>query len=333
MMLNYYYYIMFFPIMLLSNLMMLISNSWFSMWMIMEINLISFICLIMFDKMMKLENLMNYFLFQVLNSYMYFFFMILMNFISIDLNNLFIIILMLNKLGFPPFIQWYLKILLNMNWMNLFIMMTFQKIIPLIIINNSMIMDYSYIKMLIFLLLIYMFYSSIMGMNQSNIKIILGYSSIIQMSWIIILMNFNESYSLNYYIIYFFIMMSVIYIFYKYNMNNLILSMMNNTKFNYLFMFSIMSLASLPPFFGFLMKWMSIQLLFNKISLFFLIIMIYISLLSMMFYLRILHLIMLYYSIYLKLSFKDLNFNHKNNYMIIFMNWFMIFMLLMYEMI
>nr|AYE84591.1 NADH dehydrogenase subunit 2 [Encarsia obtusiclava] len=332
--LNYYCYMLFMPMILITTMLIFIANSWFSMWMIMEINLISFICLMVFDKNLKNELTMNYFLIQSFNSYLFLTSFILMN---SKLNIIMILIMymsILSKIGLPPFYIWYLKLMKNMNWMNLYFMSTIQKLIPLIILNNIM-MNKLMNFMIIYLILI-SFFSSIKGLNQNNLKIILTYSSIIQISWMLMLMMNSELMMLNYFLIYSFINLNLSLMFNKFNietLNNLMNLKMNNKNNFFLIMLMIFSLSSMPPMFGFLMKLISIQNMFLMMNFFLILMMIFNSLISMYFYLKIMFISMLNFSIINKINLKTLNFKNKYNFKFLIFNMMLMLMMMSYELI
>nr|UAA82159.1 NADH dehydrogenase subunit 2 [Micranisa ralianga] len=331
---NYYNYVLFMPMMLATNVMILFSSSWFSMWMIMEINLISFISLIMFDKNINTEVLMNYFLIQTYNSFIFMFSMILLNYLSNDFIFFLMNLSMLMKLGMPPMYMWYLKIMNNLNWMHIFLLSTIQKFIPLIILNNIMFMNKSILMNLI-IILSFSMYIAIKGMKTMNLKLMMAYSSIIQLSWIIITMMINEMLGFCYYFLYMLISFNMMVSFYQYNLKFLMnINMFKLKKKNnmYMYYFSILSLASLPPMMGFLMKLLSLQILSNYLSFFLLIIMILSSLTSMFFYLRILFNMMMIYSMSMKMNFKFMYIKDHNNYKILYSLWLLIMLMMLYEM-
>nr|YP_010251076.1 NADH dehydrogenase subunit 2 [Chouioia cunea]QTW90610.1 NADH dehydrogenase subunit 2 [Chouioia cunea] len=327
---------LFFPMLLISLFMSLIMNSWISLWMIMEINLLSIIMLMLFDKLIKFELLMKYFLFQSFNSYLY-----LMNslFIYFFNNELFQIIMnfnMLMKLSIVPFHYWYIKIIMNLNWMNIFNLTILNKIIPLIIINNIMNYYNNNIMLINFILLILSsLFSCIMTLNMINIKLIMGYSSMIQISWIIISMNFNEIMSVLLFIIYMLISLNIYFNMYMMNVNNLI--ELNYLKFNNKLIFlnlmlSLFSLSSIPPFWGFMIKLISIKI-FSMINLnyLFMFLMIFNSLVSMFFYIRLMYFSLVNYMFTMKNNMKFINFPINLNYKLIYLNWMTIMFFMIYE--
>nr|YP_010180063.1 NADH dehydrogenase subunit 2 [Anisopteromalus calandrae]QUX32909.1 NADH dehydrogenase subunit 2 [Anisopteromalus calandrae] len=334
MFMNYYSYILFIPMMIISTIMIFFTSSWFSMWMIMEINMISFISLLTFEKSPKNEMLMNYYLVQTFNSFVFLLSMIFIHFTQF--NEILIILMnlvMLTKLGMPPFYMWYLKMMININWINILLMSTIQKIIPLIIINYIMIFKFSIYMNLLLMMLSSMF-CSIKGLNQNILKIIMTYSSIIQMTWIITIMLFNETISILYFIIYSTISINLLILFNQFNLLNIIniyLIKFNNKKMFYLMLFSIFSLAGLPPFLGFMMKLISLKLLFSLIPLSTLFIMIMASLISMYFYLQLIFNNIMINSLGYKINYKFINYKYSMNIKLILLNWLSLIFIISFD--
>nr|YP_010939197.1 NADH dehydrogenase subunit 2 [Pseudoligosita yasumatsui]WLF85671.1 NADH dehydrogenase subunit 2 [Pseudoligosita yasumatsui] len=328
---------LFFPMLMISLMMILISNSWFSMWMIMEINLLSFIMLLIFDKNLNNDLLMNYFLIQSFNSYLFLMSSFMLNYFNNMIMFFFILnFSLLTKMGMPPFYYWYLKMMKNLNWYNLIYMSTFQKIIPLY--TFLMLMNFNLIEVMLLNFMILMFYSiflSLIGLNQMNLKLLMSYSSIIQMSWIIIIMYMNEYYSMMYYLIYLLISLNMMLMFNMMNLNNLndlmYMKMKNNLMYLY-YMFMMFSLSGIPPMFGFLMKWLSLQLMTNFLNFYLLMMLLLSSLVSMFFYMRMMFNNFLNYNFSMKINLKFINY-FEINFNFFLLNWIMLIMLLFYEII
>lgn len=236
----------------------------------------------------------------------------------------------------PPFFTWYLKIIKNLNWNNLFILSTIQKLIPLILILELINLNNNLIKLNIINLIIFSFIFSLIGLQNINLKIILTFSSIIQISWIIIVIFINEKIFISYIIIYSIINLCLIQLFKK--LNIIYLNDLNLIKFklNWIFIIIIIfifSLARIPPFIGFLIKWISIQIMFNNVSFFIIIIIILNSLIRIFFYIRIIFIILIINYNSIKINYIYVNFNYKFNQFWIFINWLIIPLILIYEII
>jgi NADH:ubiquinone oxidoreductase subunit 2 (subunit N) len=179
--------------------------------------LIGFIFILNYDYNLEKYNLLVYYLVQTLRSFIYLFGSILL--INKDFGVFFIILSLLTKIGIPPFYLWYLKILNNLNWWNLYLITTLQKIIPIVALNNTInIKLYEYNLILIILILFRISWRRLIGLNQISLKLIIGYSSIIQLRWIIILIYFNEKLVIEYFLVYLIISGNLIITFKKFNL-------------------------------------------------------------------------------------------------------------------
>nr|UYR45764.1 NADH dehydrogenase subunit 2 [Merostenus sp.] len=334
MMTNYYKYLIFTPMLLVTNLMIFSTSSWLAMWMIMEMNLINFIMLIKFDSPNNSNIFMSYFLIQTLNSYLFLF-----SSIMLDFNHMFEYFMMLTlitKMGMPPFHYWYFNMFYNLKWFNIFLISTIQKLIPFMIITNLLNLNFSmYCDWLMGIMILSSMIYSIVAIDYLNIKLIMAYSSIIQVSWMILILVFNEKLWLLYFSCYFLIMMNICILCNKMNLNqisNISSSMINNKTNMFIFM-NLMSLAAIPPYFGFMMKWNSIMMLNNQLNYIIIMTMIWSSLTSAYFYIRL-----MFYSI-LKNKFKTkiylLKLMKKTHFSFwfIYLNWLILIMLLNYELL
>nr|WPN89791.1 NADH dehydrogenase subunit 2 [Fenusa sp. 1 GYN-2023a] len=274
----------------LTIIFMIYSSSWFNAWLSMEMNLMSFIPLMMNNSKNKISNsMMMYFIIQASSSSMMMMMIILMK-MNMYLNKMMIInmiiqISLMMKMGAAPLHWWMPKMMNNLSWMNCLILMTLQKIGPMYLIsttNNTTIM-YMFSLMSTYI-------GSIVGMNQTSIKLIMMYSSLSHMGWMIMSLMM----SLNLMFIYFLI----------YSLITLMITMlMNNMKFNYLndlfknnssesifkkmmSMSLLLSISGLPPFLGFLPK--IITLIFMMKNMFYMemILFIMMSMLSLWYYMN-----------------------------------------------
>nr|YP_004021090.1 NADH dehydrogenase subunit 2 [Ammothea carolinensis]ACY00249.1 NADH dehydrogenase subunit 2 [Ammothea carolinensis] len=282
------------------------SSSWFSLWMALEINNMMIMPLMLLKTYQQYsESTIKYFLIQSISSLTFIMSSLMINnplWMFMNLNLIFnmIMLSMMMKIGMFPFMMWYIEIITKTSFLTMKLIMTIQKIMPMIIINMT-IKNYN---MLFLMIMINMMFSSLTTLNQTNMKKILSLSSINHMGWMLMSLIFNYSIFIIYFIIYsliLFMIISFMKIFsIKYIMQMLI---MNNIYFT----LNIMSMAGLPPFSGFMMKWMIINLMMNFSMIFLSMIMILSSMISLYFYLR---LIMLSFM----MSFIKLKWNVKINY-------------------
>nr|AND96211.1 NADH deshydrogenase subunit 2 [Onthophagus cf. jeannelianus] len=269
------------------------SYSWFGMWLGLEINLLSIIPLMSSPKnSMASEATMKYFITQTLASMILLFSLI---FMSMNINYLiFHTSLSLTfssslfiKMGAAPFHFWFPEIMEGLTWTNSFIMLTWQKIAPMTLFSYT---NFSNINYITFIVIFSSMISGIMGMNQTNMRKILAYSSINHISWMLMSMLFFETIWIYYFIIYSIISLNIILILNKFNifyLSQLFSSINNFPIIKFFFMLNFMSLGGLPPFLGFLPKWLTIQILI-KMNLFSLsLIIIIMTLITLFFYMRI----------------------------------------------
>nr|YP_010350371.1 NADH dehydrogenase subunit 2 [Ixodes cornuatus]UOK09852.1 NADH dehydrogenase subunit 2 [Ixodes cornuatus] len=281
-------------IMSMSIIMSFSTNSWFSFWISMEINMMVFIPLMNSKNFLSCNSMINYFIIQSLASSMFLISSIL-HFIYPFFIFIYIIIFsILIKIAAAPFHMWFPQISENITMKSFYLLSTFQKMIPLQILSN-----FNNSKIIIFIIL-----SAIIGtfggFNQTSLRKILAFSSISHLSWMMTLIMINQYFWILYFILYSMIIFKII-IYMKINfvnsINNIHIKMMTNQNKFQLFS-TFLSLAGLPPFLGFFMKMFSILIIINKMPLI-LLILIPSSLGNMYFYTRILFpMIMMYNSLF-----------------------------------
>nr|AID22240.1 NADH dehydrogenase subunit 2 [Pseudostegana insularis] len=284
--------ILFVMIMMSGTMITVTSNSWLSAWMGLEINLLSFIPLMKdSNNPMPAEASLKYFLTQALASTVFLFSIILMMLknIIIELNYSYISMMTLSSLlmksGAAPFHFWFPNMMEGMTWMNSLILMTWQKIAPLILISYVN-MDFL-LKMSIILSVIIGAWG---GMNQTSLRKLLAFSSINHLGWMLMSLNISEMYWLIYFFIYSFLMISIIFMFNTFKMFhfNQMFSLFINSKITkFLLFMNFLSLGGLPPFLGFLPKWLVIDQLTMNNNYFLLLSQFLMSLITLFFYLRI----------------------------------------------
>nr|QHN56404.1 NADH dehydrogenase subunit 2 [Megaselia spiracularis] len=287
------YKLLFLFTLILGTLITISSNTWFSAWMGLEINLLSFIPLMNDTKnLMSSESSLKYFLIQVLASSILLFMVIIymfnynINFDMINLNNfinLGMISSLMLKSGMAPFHFWFPNVIEGLNWMNSFIILTWQKIAPLMLMSLLMV-NYLFIPIILSMIV-----GSIGGLNQTSLRKIMAYSSINHLGWMGAAMISSDILWLNYFLFYMFLSTTLIYFF---NINKLFFmnqmySMFNHSNELKLILFlNFLSLGGLPPFLGFFPKWNVIQMLVNNNQLFLMTTMVVLTLITLYYYMR-----------------------------------------------
>ncbi|YP_009047715.1 NADH dehydrogenase subunit 2 (mitochondrion) [Amphibalanus amphitrite] len=263
------------------------SSSLFGAWMGLEINLMSFIPMMINSENNKksTESAIKYFLIQaiasgiVIFSALYFYF-----FNSSTLSqvpNMLITLALSMKLGMAPFHFWFPEVLEGLNWINSLILLTWQKISPLVILSL-----FFYSKILITLALTSALLGAISGINQTSMRKILAFSSISHLGWIGGMMYFNSSLWLDYFMVYSFTSFILCFSFWMLDLNYFSqLTMLKNLNAKFIIFINLLSLGGLPPLLGFLPKWMAMMVI--KTSFPILMILILSSLITLYFYTRL----------------------------------------------
>ena len=221
-------------------------------WRFIEINLLAFIPLVTFRKYFRPHIVgLKYFLIQALGSI--FLLVSILIILILEKNyffNFFLIFRLLWKIGFPPFHFWIFRLIEELNWAIFFALSSWQKILPLYLVNKIYFYAWDYI---IFLALILCVGGVIF---QSRIKKLIIFSSIFTGCWII------SS------IIYFKIIWIFLLLIYRVILFFFLVFLLRNKKFikenenyflfnqveKFFIFFILLRIAGIPPFLGFFIK-------------------------------------------------------------------------------
>lgn len=207
---------------------------------------------------------------------------------------------LLLKMGAAPFHFWFPEIIEGISWINSLVLITWQKIAPIILLSYTI----KYSNYIIIIIIISTLVGSLGGLNQTRLRKIIAYSSINHLGWILRSFLYRNILWIIYFFIYSFISITLIYIFNSFKIFYLkqIYSFINkNLLIKFRLILNLLSLGGLPPFLGFLPKWLIIQYLRNN-YIFLLFFIIIITLITLFFYLRIAYTRLI-------LSHNELNFN------------------------
>nr|AYR05242.1 NADH dehydrogenase subunit 2 [Coleoptera sp. ACP-2013] len=314
------YKILFFCTLILGTLITISAYSWLSMWMGLEINLLSIIPLLK-DKnnVYPSEAALKYFITQALASSIFLFSIILTLNLSEFFNFSEFSILITNsallmKIGAAPFHSWFPEVMEGLNWMNATIMLTWQKIAPMVLIFYNSNLTFFLLAVILFSSII----SGIIGLNQISLRKILAYSSINHISWLLASMINSQTIWTIYFLVYVIITVNITLILKYFNIFYLLQlqNLMGQSKlFKFFFMMNFLSLGGLPPFLGFFPKWLVINnLVINQFYLMSVILIIF-TLISLYFYLRI-----SFSTLMISTNEIMLNFENPSNFWVYFFN-------------
>nr|QXF68517.1 NADH dehydrogenase subunit 2 [Stagmatoptera biocellata] len=288
--------ILFLSVLISGILISLCANSWMGAWMGLEINLLSFIPLLSSNKnMFSTESSLKYFLIQAIASSTLLFLILLKTNIQemfyfmkfSDWNNI-IILPLLMKIAASPFYWWLPSVMEGLSWMNCLILLSIQKITPLMLISYLLINN-TFIQTVIMSSAII---GAMGGLNQISLRKILSYSSINHIGWMLSAMILGSNLWMMYFTIY---MINIITIISLTMMNNFsyisqTFNSMNNQKMlKFILFIAMLSLGGLPPFLGFFPKWIMIQFMTQNMMILMSITLVMSSLLTLYYYMRMMY--------------------------------------------
>ena len=266
------------------------SSSWFGAWIGLELNLISFIPLIIYKtNPYSSEAALKYFLIQALASTLIILSRCLIMRVS-NFTSTIILSALLLKLGAAPFHFWFPQVIEGLSWLQTIILITIQKLAPIFLISY-LTMSYITIQIIVFSAILSAWVGALGGLNLMKLRKIIAFSSINHISWILVALSINEVIWITYFFFYAIISSSVVIFLHSLQSN----SISDLLRPNHPSLFSaltvplrLLSLGGLPPFTGFLPKWIIIQIILSHeifLPLFFLLSS---ALITLYFYLRIL---------------------------------------------
>nr|YP_010809151.1 NADH dehydrogenase subunit 2 [Anaka burmensis]UNZ99510.1 NADH dehydrogenase subunit 2 [Anaka burmensis] len=278
------------------------SNNWIMIWCGLEMSLICFVPILSSKSIISSESSIIYFIIQGISSSILMSGIMMMMFNLLNMNLLILISLMI-KMGVIPFHNWLMIIIEGMSFNSIFMLLVVLKIAPLTL--------FTYFNFnLMIIIVMNLVLGSILGLNQSSLRKILVYSSIFNMSLILMLINFNFLW-LFYLFIYSNLMFMLVSFFNFFSFNYINQIVMNNDlicKINLWFV--LLSMSGMPPMLGFMLKLIVIELLIFQFKYLILFVLIMSSLLLMFFYMRLMFVSMLFFHLIYKMSlFKINNFS------------------------
>nr|UHA55359.1 NADH dehydrogenase subunit 2 [Ancylis unculana] len=307
-------------ILFFSTLISISSNSWFGCWIGLEMNLLSFIPLISNPKnLFSSEAGLKYFLTQSIASINFLFIILIkMLFLNLEMNNYISMLMnspLLMKMGSAPFHFWFPNVMEGLSWLNCFILMTWQKISPMILLSY-----YFFDKFLIVILIINVIIGAIGGLNQTSLRKLLAFSSINNLGWMLSSILISKNLWLFYFYFYSFLNMIMCFLFFLFNVYfiNQLFIINLNLMIKLSLLINFLSLGGLPPFIGFFPKWMVINFMLKNNFFFLTFIFIMMSLIMLLFYIRIIYSSVMFN--YLKLKWFKIKIKNNSFFFIHFLS-------------
>nr|WRY72448.1 NADH dehydrogenase subunit 2 [Warodia biguttata] len=271
--------LLFLTTMCMGIIMSVSSNNWIMIWCGLEISLVSMTPLMINKSVNSSESMMKYFIMQSISSSMLMLGLMTM-IMSGDYNYGYMVTTALMiKMGVAPFHNWVLTVLEGLECIMIIIMLTINKIAPITLMSYLN----STFNMIILLTAMT---GALLGLNQSSMKKIIGYSSIFNMAFILAVIKYSSMWF--YYLIIYSVLISYLLIY----MNQYKISFINQMAFSEkmenkisLWM-NMLSMGGMPPLIGFSIKYMvMVYMITNKMN-FLMTFMVMASLLVMFYYLR-----------------------------------------------
>nr|ADK21562.1 NADH dehydrogenase subunit 2 [Crocidura fuliginosa] len=285
---------------MLGTSIVMTSSHWFMTWLGFEMNMMAIVPVLMKKYSPRsMEAATKYFLTQATAS------MILMLAIIINLMysgqwtitnmenyiaSTLITIALVMKLGLAPFHFWVPEVTQGIPLSSGMILLTWQKIAPLSLLYQI----YSSLNtnMLLLLSLVSIMIGGWGGLNQTQLRKIMAYSSIAHMGWMMAILIYNPNLSFLNLLIYILMTTSMfMLLIFTSTTSTLSLSLTWNKTpiITISSLVTLLSLGGLPPLTGFMPKWMIIQELTKNNSVIFPTLMAVLALLNLFFYMRLMY--------------------------------------------
>nr|YP_010463163.1 NADH dehydrogenase subunit 2 [Chaetodon auriga]UUJ37671.1 NADH dehydrogenase subunit 2 [Chaetodon auriga] len=163
------------------------------------------------------------------------------------------------KIGLAPFHTWLPEVLQGLDLTTGLILSTWQKLAPFALLIQIQLVNPSLVMLLGLLSILVGGWG---GLNQTQLRKILAYSSIAHLGWMILVLQFSPSLALLTLMVYF-IMSSATFLVFKLNkstnINALATSWAKAPIITSLTPLTLLSLGGLPPLTGFMPKWLILQ--------------------------------------------------------------------------
>nr|YP_010879025.1 NADH dehydrogenase subunit 2 [Batracomorphus notatus]WHE42677.1 NADH dehydrogenase subunit 2 [Batracomorphus notatus] len=278
--------IMFMSTLNLSIILSLSSNSMFIIWMMIETSNMSFIPIMMSKKMKNSESIMKYFLIQSISSMIIMFSMIM---VLMNINMQMVILMsLIMKMGGVPFHNWIISMIEGIEYKPMLFMMTIMKMPPMMMFSF---MNMKTMEMIVLSMLM----APILMINQNSIKKMMCFSSIFNLS-MILLISFEMKMWMTFIMIYTMIMMMILKQMEMNKIKFINQMMINSNKMNKKELWiSMLSLGGMPPMTGFINKMMVMKTMLNKKEMMMLIILMITSTMILYIYMTYMYSCLMFY--------------------------------------
>nr|YP_010925347.1 NADH dehydrogenase subunit 2 [Leptychaster arcticus]WKD83333.1 NADH dehydrogenase subunit 2 [Leptychaster arcticus] len=282
----------------LSTLVVVSSHHWFTIWVGLEMNTLSIVPVLCFQfSPRNVESTIKYFLIQSFSAAVILNMALVQAWINlswsvVQASNLLIssilIVALGLKLGLFPCHYWFPDVIQGVGFLQGLLLSTWQKVAPFIVL--SYVVDIQGNNILAVIGAVSVLVGGWGGLNQTQTRKILAFSSIAHIGWICSLMPFSLGVSYIMFLVYLMINSGVFLLGNEFKLHSLasfgrLLSC--NPVSGVVVVLGVLSLGGLPPLFGFLIKFLALECLVNNNVFLISGVLVVGSLISLFFYLRI----------------------------------------------
>ncbi len=246
------------PPLLISTLISISSPRWLVIWAFLEINIFTFLIFLSTPSTpITRETRLKYLVIQATSSSILILSAIVCNRDYQWLARITIVVTILFKLGAAPFHQWFVSISKALPTKTFILLLTWQKIIPLILVSSYL----TKTKIIPVIVILNALVGALGGLIQTTLHPLLCYSSINHIAWILIAIKRSSRTFIIYAATYFSMLLMLI-------KTSLTLTPLNHWRQQAILkskphsnraVLNILSLAGIPPLIGFIIKWMVIR--------------------------------------------------------------------------
>nr|AVG72761.1 NADH dehydrogenase subunit 2 [Penion mandarinus] len=264
---------MFLSVMGVGTLLSVSSIHWLSIWAGLEINLIGFLPMLVYQKSVsESQSAVKYFVIQALGSSFLIFGSLMVFNMSFTwdmctkmynpsvLGFMMLIGGLCIKLGLFPFHYWLPGVMAGLPWISCLLLATWQKFAPLFLILCLLELNQSYMMAFIFCVISAgsALIGGLGGMNQTQVRALLAYSSISHLGWMSFAILHSEWTMKMYLGIYVLISISLFMSLWYSDSGNMknIYNLSSSSFMQLTVMLLLLSLGGLPPLLGFISKWL-----------------------------------------------------------------------------
>nr|ATZ69785.1 NADH dehydrogenase subunit 2 [Conus pulcher]ATZ69798.1 NADH dehydrogenase subunit 2 [Conus byssinus] len=295
--------LMFLSVMGFGTMLSLSSVHWLGIWAGLEMNLIGFLPMLIYQKKIsESESAVKYFIIQALGSSLLIFGSLLSfstsfswDMISEGMSGTLGLCALMSglsvKLGVFPFHYWVPSVMAGLSWISCMLLATWQKLAPLFLLLS--LCELSEMKELLVLFCVMSGGSALVGgmggLNQTQIRALLAYSSIGHLGWMTFAMLHGEWCMKLYLFVYLSITASLFVSLWLKDSSAMkdVSSLKHFKIYHLVIMLLLLSLSGLPPLLGFVSKWLVVFMGSSGPFSFILFLLILGSLMSLFYYLSL----------------------------------------------